>query len=64
MGSPDSVAASSGAEYLIYISRGAGNEYGREYFVRIINGHVEAYGKNGDFNSTKDPSLNVNIKSN
>jgi hypothetical protein len=34
-----------------------------EYFVRLVNGKVESYGKMGDFDSTKDPTLDINIKS-
>ena len=33
-----------------------------EYFVRLINGKVVSYGKMGDFDSTKDPTLDVNVK--
>lgn len=39
-------------EYLIY----------DHYFVRLLDGKVNAYGKIGDFDSTKDPAFNVNIK--
>jgi hypothetical protein len=38
-------------EYLIY-------DY---YFVRLLDGKVNAYGKIGDFDSTKDPAFNFNI---
>ena len=34
----------------------------RDYYVRLVNGRVESYGKLGDFDSTKDPTLNLNIK--
>lgn len=30
------------------------------YFVRLIEGNVEAYGRQGDFDSTKDPTININ----
>ncbi len=33
-----------------------------EYFVKIFNGKVSSYGKVGDFDSTKDPTLNLNIR--
>ena len=32
------------------------------YFVRLKNGVVESYGKVGDFDSTKTPELNINIR--
>jgi len=68
MGSPDSVSAQGGAEYLAYTLRTetslTRNTWGYEgrYFVRLINGRVESYGRVGDFDSTKDPTLNLNIK--
>lgn len=31
----------------------------RPYYVRLINGRVESYGRTGDFNSTKDPTVQV-----
>jgi hypothetical protein len=33
-----------------------------EYFVRLVDSHVESFGKMGDFDSTKDPTLNINVK--
>ena len=40
------------------------NKYS-EYFVRLVNGKVESYGKVGDFDSAKNPALdiNANVKS-
>ena len=32
-----------------------------EYFVLLQNGVVEQYGRVGDFDSTKDPTLNLNL---
>lgn len=64
IGSPRSSSAQGGVEYLNYVFT---EQYGiarpQDYFVRLIDGKVESYGKKGDFNSTKDPTLNVNIKS-
>jgi hypothetical protein len=36
----------------------------REYFVRLDGGRVESYGQLGDYNSTKNPTndINLNIK--
>jgi hypothetical protein len=33
-----------------------------DHFVKLQEGKVVSYGKVGDFDSTKDPTLNVNIK--
>jgi hypothetical protein len=33
-----------------------------EYYVKLVDGKVDSYGKMGDFDSTKDPTLNLNIK--
>jgi hypothetical protein len=63
MGQPDSVAAQSGVEYLRYdlyppppYWEAARKE---AYFVRIVNGKVESYGRMGDFDSSKDPGMRV-----
>ena len=67
IGSPDSVSAKGGAEYLVYTLRTVTtltrNTWEEEapYFVRLINGRVESYGYVLDFDSTKDPTLNLNI---
>ena len=34
----------------------------QDYFVKLIDGKVTSYGKVGDFDSTKDPTLNVIIQ--
>ena len=31
------------------------------YYVRLIDGKVQSFGQVGDFNSTKDPTINVNL---
>lgn len=67
MGQPTSTAApGSGVELLRYRLSPTSDHalYGvtEEYFVRLVNGKVESYGKMGDFDSTKDPTLNLNIK--
>lgn len=33
-----------------------------EYFVRLVDGKVEAFGRVGDFGSTRDPTLNVKLR--
>lgn len=65
MGSPISTSAMEGQEYLTYsLIESFGVE--RQYFVRLIDGKVEAYGRMGDFNSTKVPehktTIDMNIK--
>lgn len=65
MGEPDDVAVQGGVEYL---------EYGYDrfmdgiqapvawYFVRLINGRVESYGKRGDFDTTVLPQTRQQIE--
>jgi hypothetical protein len=64
LGNPNSTSAQGGAEYLMYELSPTDDMafYGitRPYFVRIINGKVESYGNMGDFDSTKDPTININ----
>ena len=66
LGQPSSTAApGNGVEVLRYelATRDAYyNLVPNEYFVKLINGRVDSYGKMGDFNSTKDPTWNVNIQ--
>ena len=68
LGRPSSARAIKGTEYLVYNLAPPEaifvNENALpEYFVRIVDGKVDAYGKAGDFDSVKDrtPTLNVNI---
>jgi hypothetical protein len=67
MGEPSSTAApGNGVEFLRYelSPTVAAAEYHitQEYYVRLINGRVESYGRMGDFDSAKDPTINYNIK--
>jgi hypothetical protein len=65
MGPPDTTAAEGDTEYMEY--RLQTNNFAwltaqhEWYFVRIRNGVVDAYGRKGDFDSTKDPTVNMNI---
>lgn len=65
LGKPDETSATSGTEYLKY---GWDNPFDgivgpvEWYFVRFVNGKVDSYGKVGDFDSTKDPTININQK--
>jgi len=66
LGNPVSVSADGTVEYLNYrfaeTSEEAFYAVKRPYFVRIRDGKVDAYGRTGDFDSTKTPEMNVNIK--
>jgi len=70
MGAPVSTAATANVEYLKYnlteTQRDAYSNYFTEYFVRIVDGKVNAYGRRGDFDSTKVPedktTIDLNIK--
>jgi len=70
LGRPVSTSAKEGVEYLNYKFSESGDEafWGvtRSYFVRIVNGEVESYGRLGDFDSTKTPetksTIDLNIK--
>lgn len=67
LGSPDSTAApGNGVEFLRYTLdpwNGFWDPSATEaYFVRLVDGRVDSYGRVGDFDSTKDPTLNLNIK--
>jgi hypothetical protein len=53
---PSQFKAYLNSEYIIY------ETHHGDYFVRLIDGKVNAYGKVGDFDSLKDPAFNVNIK--
>jgi hypothetical protein len=63
MGEPTSKSAQGEAEYLNYAlsetSEAAQWGWTTPYYVRIINGKVESYGRTGDFNSTKTPTVRI-----
>jgi hypothetical protein len=61
IGKPQSTRAANGVEYMTYnVYEVVFGQY-VPYFVRIKNGKVDAYGKMGDFNSSKDPTMNINL---
>lgn len=68
MGKPDSVSATSSTEYLNYRLSETNDHafYGitTPYFVRIIEGKVESFGRLGDFDSTKAPSIQIQSEQN
>ena len=55
LGQPDSVSDDGETEYLSYRFPETGTEWWlsveRFYFVRLVDGRVDAYGRQGDFNS-------------
>lgn len=63
MGRPTSVSATEGTEYLNYNLSETGDDAfsGRttSYYVRLVNGRVDAYGRSGDFDSTKTPTIRI-----
>ncbi len=64
LGSPSSVSAKDNVEYLQYSSYKpftSPSEWHSNYFVRLVNGKVESYGKVGDFDSTKNPTGDINL---
>ena len=72
MGKPVSISAKGGTEYLNYKLSETDDDAFRgwtsPYYVRIINGKVDSYGRTGDFDSTKKPTVkietdeNINVK--
>lgn len=63
MGTPASTSAQGNLEYLIYALYETHNQaydhVTTRYFVRLINGKVESYGRSGDFDSTKTPTVRL-----
>ena len=69
LGNPQSVSARDNTEYLKYSCLGAFwfstvqcNSFNHEYFVRLVNGKVESYGKVGDFDSQKDQTNVIKLE--
>ena len=67
LGEPTSVAAQNGMEVMRYdlwkdFWQRSPGDYKSEFFVKIVGGKVESYGRMGDFDSTKNPALDLNIR--
>ncbi len=65
-GEPYERSVNGGTEYLIYAT-GFTDIYGQfvvdeQYYVRLVEGKVDSFGKVGDFNSTQDPTLKLIIE--
>ncbi len=65
MGHPTSISAKDNTEYLNYelydksYSVVTGTYSSTPYFVRLINGKVDAFGREGDFDSTQKPTIKI-----
>ncbi|MFZ1548827.1 MAG: SHOCT domain-containing protein [Candidatus Nitrotoga sp.] len=63
MGNPVSVSAKDGTEYLNYKLSETDDDAFRgwtsPYYVRLIKGKVDSYGRTGDFDSTKNPTIRI-----
>ena len=63
LGKPGSTSAKDGTEYLIYRFSETDDDafigLTTPYFVRLINGTVDSYGKQGDFDSTKTTTVRL-----
>jgi outer membrane protein assembly factor BamE (lipoprotein component of BamABCDE complex) len=57
LGEPKHTSANENIEYLSYTLRdGVVRE---QYYVRIVNGKVNSFGRPGDFDSTKPPTVRI-----
>ena len=75
MGEPESTRANQAAEYLVYTLhdntglvavQGVGMypvPVNNQYFVKLVGGHVESYGRVGDFDSTNPQRVDLQINS-
>jgi outer membrane protein assembly factor BamE (lipoprotein component of BamABCDE complex) len=65
LGEPHEISKQGHTEYLTYNFDhpfDGRTEIVSSYFVRLIDGKVEAFGEKGDFDSTKGPAITVNMK--
>jgi predicted butyrate kinase (DUF1464 family) len=66
MGRPDSKAAKEGVEYMNYRLATSALDFDgsdtADYFVRFVNGRVDAFGHKGDFDTAAEPTKRVEIK--
>lgn len=65
LGRPVSTSAQSGVEYLNYRFAETDDDYFdgnySPYYVRIVEGKVESYGRLGDFDSTQAPESKTTV---
>lgn len=66
MGVPDSSAGREGVEYMNYRLATSALDFDgsdtSDYFVRLVDGRVNAFGHRGDFDTTADPIKRVEVK--
>jgi hypothetical protein len=66
MGRPDSTAAKGGVEYMNYRLATSALDFDEsdtsEYFVRLVNGKVDAFGHRGDFDSAGNPIERIEVQ--
>jgi len=65
LGKPRNRAVNGDTEFFTYegeASYADGRLGGEFYYVRFLSGKVLSFGNKGDFDSTKDPALNINLK--
>ena len=61
LGKPHDVAAQDDVEFLAYNLDVEAVGGKREYFVKLVNGKVQSYGKKGDFDSTVGTKQRIEI---
>lgn len=63
MGSPASTSAKGNTEYLNYALSETDDDAfmgrTRPYYIRLVNGRVDSYGRLGDFDSTQKPTVRI-----
>jgi len=68
VGTPTSTSASGVTEYLhyrLYESYShAVNKRSSEFYVRLVDGVVDSFGKKGDFDSTQTPTVRIETDEN
>ena len=67
MGPPDSISAKGNIEYLNYQLQEFGIDnrlITRPYYVRILEGRVDSFGRLGDFDSTQKPTVRLETEEN
>jgi hypothetical protein len=66
MGDPTSTSAMQGKEYLNYALAEGCTEIHRcvatPYYIRLIGGKVDAYGRHGDFGTTELPAQKIIVE--
>lgn len=66
MGRPDSTAAKEGVEYMNYRLATSPLDFDgsdtSDYFVRFVNGKVDAFGHRGDFDTAGEPIKRIEVQ--